>query len=230
MCACYYHLRRKGNLRDGQEHLSPRASGLGISLSPAAGVPTLPDVITELGMVPAEGVLSRGLRRGQHVGGGGGGGGGGDMGKVGGGFLEDLRWQERLARGREATRSASRDTCSRNCLASESSTRRVDRAGTVGADTSIILSAISVRFSRVVAGSAEASTILTLGGNRWRNSSRRNELVSVPAPSLSPSSCCILLSNCVGFRSPNSSPLINCWSLRCSDAAVRLMSCAFQVS
>ena len=64
MCACYYHLHRKGDLRDGRERLSPRASSLGISLSPAAGVPTLPDVITELGMVPAEGVLSRGLRRG----------------------------------------------------------------------------------------------------------------------------------------------------------------------
>ena len=140
-------------------------------------------------------------------------------------FLEELRWREQLAQGREATRSASRDTCSHNCLTSESSTRGVDRAATVGADTSIILSAISARFSRVVAGSAEASTILTLGGNH-----RRNELASVPAPSLSLRSCCILLSNCVGFRSPNSSPLINCWSLRYSDADVRLMSCAFWVS
>ena len=69
MCACYYHLRRKGDFRDGQERLSPRASGLGVFLSPAAGVPTLPGVITELGMVPAEGVLSRGLSRGWRVGG-----------------------------------------------------------------------------------------------------------------------------------------------------------------
>ena len=73
MCACYYHLRRKGDLRDGRERLSPRASGLGVFLSPAAGVPTLPGVITELGMIPAEGVLSRGLSRGWRVGGGGGG-------------------------------------------------------------------------------------------------------------------------------------------------------------
>ena len=77
MCACYYHLRRKGDLRDGRERLSPRASGLGVFLSPAAGVPTLLGVITELGMVPAKGVLSRGLSQGWHVGGGGGGGGGG---------------------------------------------------------------------------------------------------------------------------------------------------------
>ena len=149
---------------------------------------------------------------------------------AGGRFLEELRWQERLARGREATRSASRDTCSRNCLTSKSSTCGVDRAATVGADTSIILSAILARFSRDVAGSAEVNTILTLGGNRWRNSSRRNKLASILAPNLSPSSCCILLSNCMGFRSPNSLPLINCWSFRCSDAAVHLMSCVFRVS
>ena len=70
MCACYYHLRRKGDLRDGRERLSPRVSGLGVFLSPAAGVPTLLGVITELGMVPAKGVLSRGLSQGWRVGGG----------------------------------------------------------------------------------------------------------------------------------------------------------------
>ena len=68
MCVCYYHLHRKGDLRDGREGLSPRASGLGVFLSPAAGIPTLPSIITELGMIPAEGVLGRGLRRGWHVG------------------------------------------------------------------------------------------------------------------------------------------------------------------
>ena len=73
MCACYYHLRRKGDLRDGRERLLPRVSGLGVFLSPAAGVPTLLGVITELSMVPAKGVLSRGLSQGWRVGGGGGG-------------------------------------------------------------------------------------------------------------------------------------------------------------
>ena len=68
VCACYYHLRRKGDLRDSREHLSPRASGLGVFLSPVAGIPTLPGVITKLGMIPAEGILGRGLRRGWHVG------------------------------------------------------------------------------------------------------------------------------------------------------------------
>ena len=38
---------------------------------------------------------------------------------AGGRFLEELRWQERLAQGREATRSGSQDTCLRNCLTSD---------------------------------------------------------------------------------------------------------------
>ena len=34
----------------------------------------------------------------------------------------------------------------------------------------------------------------------------------------------------MGFLSPSSSPASNCWSLRCSEAAVRLMSSALRVS
>ena len=36
--------------------------------------------------------------------------------------------------------------------------------------------------------------------------------------------------SCVSFLSPSSSPLMCCWSLRCSEAAVHLMSSAFSLS
>ena len=149
---------------------------------------------------------------------------------AGGRVLDRVRRREWWARDREATRSASRETSSRSCLTLELSTLAVDMAATDWVETSMVLSAISARFSRVVEGSAEANTILTFGGNRWRKSSRRNEFASVLVPSFSPSNYCIFRNNWFGLRSPNSSPLINCCSLRCSDAAVRLMSCAFKVS
>ena len=35
--------------------------------------------------------------------------------------------------------------------------------------------------------------------------------------------------SCVGFLSPSSSPLMSCWSLRCSETALRLMSSTFNL-
>ena len=101
-----------------------------------------------------------------------------------------------------------------------------DTAAIVGMATSKTLCHVR-SLSRVMEASAEASTILA--GNLWRKSSRRKVFVSA-VPSLSPRSCCILLSSWVGFLSPSSSPLINCCNFLCSEAAVRLMSCALRVS
>ena len=60
-------------------------------------------------------------------------------------------------------------------------------------------------------------------GRRWKNSWRR-KAISV-ASALSPKSCCMRRKSCVGLRSPRSTSLSNCWSLRCSEAAVRLTNC-----
>ena len=103
-------------------------------------------------------------------------------------------------------------------------------ADTEGVATSITLSASSASLSRVRDSSVEANTMRTLAGRRWRKSSRRNVPSLSGAPVLSPNSCCILRSSCVGLRSLNSSVLKSCWSLRCSEAAVRLISCVFRVS
>ena len=95
---------------------------------------------------------------------------------------------------REATSSARRPTSSRNCCISEgpvSETALID-----GVATSMTLSAMSARRLRSIAGSAEARTIRTLGGRRWRNSSRRKAAESADVPSLSPNSCCIRRSSC----------------------------------
>ena len=106
----------------------------------------------------------------------------------------------------------------------------VDVAATVGGmATSMILSAMSASLGRSVVASAEARTIRTLAGRRCRKSSFRNAL-SVVGPRWSPSSCCIRRRSWVGFLSPSSSPLISCWSLRCSEAAVRFISSALRVS
>ncbi len=99
-----------------------------------------------------------------------------------------------------------------------------ETAATEGMATSIILSAISANLSRVVPSGVDASTILTFWGNLCKNNSRKNELST---PGRSPISCCILRSNCVGIRSPNSSPVNSCCSLHCPDRAVRLVSCSF---
>ena len=96
--------------------------------------------------------------------------------------------------------------------------------------TSMTLSVMSARRCRSIDASAEARTILTLGGSRCRKSSRRNVLASADVPSLSPSSCCMWRRSCVGLRSPSSSPLMSCCSFRCSEAAVRLVSSALSVS
>ena len=99
-------------------------------------------------------------------------------------------------------------------------------AETVGVATSITLSAMSASLLRLMEVSVEARTIRTLGGRRRRKISRRKVLASADVPSLSPRSCCIRRSSSVGLRSPSSSPLISCCSLRCSEAAVRLISSA----
>ena len=128
-----------------------------------------------------------------------------------------------------------RATSTRSCPISVARSEAVLVAATVsvdvggaggGAETSIILSAISASFSRVVEAGVEANTIRTLGGKHCKNSSCRNEL-SI-RPEWFPSSCCILRRSWVGFRSPNSSPVKSCWSFRCSEAVVRLVSCSLR--
>ena len=81
---------------------------------------------------------------------------------------------------REATRSARRVTSARSCLTSEGSVSEM--AETVGAATSMTLSAMSASLWSSMFLSAEARTIRTLGDSRCRNSSRRKEFASVPAP------------------------------------------------
>ena len=97
-----------------------------------------------------------------------------------------------------------------------------------GAATSTTLSANWARFSKLLVSGLEASTMRTFAGKCWRNSSRRKELSMAPA--LSPNSCCIRLRSCVGLRSPNSSALNSCCRRRCSEAAVRCISCCLSVS
>ena len=101
---------------------------------------------------------------------------------------------------------------------------------TVVVDTSMTLSAMSASLLRSIVVFAEARTILTFGGKRCRNNSLRKELESAEVPNLSPRSCCIRRrSNCIGLRSPSSSPLMSC-NFRCSEAAVRLTNSAFRTS
>ena len=47
-------------------------------------------------------------------------------------------------------------------------------------------------------------------------------------PAASPSSCCIWHKSCDGFLSPSSSTVKSCWRRRCSEAAVRWISCALR--
>ena len=78
----------------------------------------------------------------------------------------------------------------------------------MGAETFNTLSASSANLFYSMVTSVEART---LAGSRWRNNSRRKELLSAD-PNLSPRSCCIRRRSCVGLRSPSSSPLFNCCS------------------
>ena len=105
---------------------------------------------------------------------------------------------------------------------------RVFRAATEpeGAAISITLSAISASVDKAVLSGVEARTMRTLWGNLCKNSSCRND---GSIPGRSPTNCYIRQSNCVGFLSPNSSPVNSCGSRRCSDRAVRLVSCSFNV-
>ena len=97
-------------------------------------------------------------------------------------------------------------------------------------DTSMTLSAMSASLLKSIVVSAEARTILTFGGKRCRNNSLRKELESAEVPSLSPRSCCIRQSNCVGLWSPSSSPLMSCCNFHCSEAAVRLTNSVLRMS
>ena len=136
------------------------------------------------------------------------------------------RW-DRVAR--DATRSASRATTSRSCLTSEVSVWVLAIAEIVGVATFISLWAMSASLVRSMEASVEARTVRTFGGRRCRKSSRRKVLASADAPSLSPRSCYMRRSSCVGLRSPSSSPLMSCCSLCCSEAAVRLINSAVRV-
>ena len=129
---------------------------------------------------------------------------------------------------KEAASSARRPTSSCNCCISEgpvSETALID-----GIAASMTLLAMSARRLRSIVGLAEARTIRTLDRRRWRNSSRRKAAESADVLSLSPNSCCMRCSSCVGLRSPSSSLLMSCWSLRCSEVAVRLTSSVFRMS
>ena len=137
--------------------------------------------------------------------------------------LDELLHRDRVVR--EATRSARRATSSRSCLTSEVS----EISATLVVATSITLSAMSASLLRSMEASVEARTTWMLGGRHCKNNSRRYEFASADLPSLSPRSCCICLSSCVGLQSPSSSPLMSCWSLCCSDAAVRFMSSALSL-
>ena len=126
---------------------------------------------------------------------------------------------------REVTSSVSRDTSVRR---SSTSLEGCVIEAMEGGAASRTLSARVARSSRLSAAPEEASTIRTLGGRRWRNSSRRRGPSVVAA--LSPSNCCIRRRSCVGRRSPNSTELKSYCSLRCSGTAVRAMSCCLRVS
>ena len=82
---------------------------------------------------------------------------------------------------RELTRSARRVTSARSFSMSASGLVR-ETAETVGAATSMTLSAMSASLAKSVVSSAEARTIRTFGGRRWRNSSLRKLLLSAVAP------------------------------------------------
>ena len=135
---------------------------------------------------------------------------------------------------RDSTRDARWATSSRRCVISEES--RVveelllvcDTTATVCVATSITLSAMSASQPSSIDVSAEARTILTLGGSLWRNNCRRKEF-EFGELSLSWRSCCMCRNSCVGFLVPNSSPLMSCCSFRCSEAAVHLTSWAFRM-
>ena len=89
------------------------------------------------------------------------------------------------------------------------------------------LSARVASSSRLFASPEGASTMRTLGGMRWRKSSQRRGLLVAAE---SPSNCCIRWSSCVGRRSPNSMELKRRCNPRCSETAVRAMSCCLRVS
>ena len=116
------------------------------------------------------------------------------------------------------------DTSCRSCLNSVS----VFTLDTDGVATSTILSASWASSSRLPLFGVEASAIRTFEGGRCRNNSCRK------APSvllaLSPRSCCMRRNSCDGVRSPNSSALNNCCNRHCSEAAVLLVSCSFNLS
>ena len=65
-----------------------------------------------------------------------------------------------------------------------------ETAATVEEETSTTLSAMSASLARSVVPSAEARTMRTFAGSRWRKSSLRNAL-STDGPRWSPRSCCI---------------------------------------
>ena len=102
-------------------------------------------------------------------------------------------------------------------------------AAMVGVATSATLSA---SFVRLVAVSAEARTILTFAGSRCRNCSFKEGVIVCSSPKviseklLHPTEKLSWLA----VAKLNSSPLMSCCSLCCSEAAVLLTSSALSVS
>ena len=125
---------------------------------------------------------------------------------------------------------SSRDTSVRSCSISDAGTEGAEdeTTETEGTATSIILSAISASLSRMVESEVEAKTILMFDCSRCRKSSLKNDPSVTPGQS--PRSCCIVRRSCVSLLPPWSAVVNNCWSLRCSEAAVLRASCALRVA
>ena len=135
-----------------------------------------------------------------------------------------LGWRELMSRRNSATSSRSWATSRLG------GSGGVETEDTVGAATSIILSAMTARLSMDKSSPVEASTIRTLLGRHCRKSSLSKELSDGSVGAESPISCCILRSNWVGLRSPSCSAWNRSCRRRWAEAAVRCICWAFRVS
>ena len=100
-----------------------------------------------------------------------------------------------------------------------------ETASTVGVATSTILSAKSASLERSVMVSAEARTMWTFTGSRWRKS-----LFSGVVLKWSPSNHFMWRRSWVGLWSSSSSPLMSCCNFLYSDMAVHFISSALSMS
>ena len=118
------------------------------------------------------------------------------------------------------------DWAGRTCVGLEGRGVTLLLATERGDATSINLSAKSAKCWMSIVSEQEANTTLTLLGNRCRN----NSFSILSSKAESPSNCRIRRRSCEGFLSPSSSGMSS-WCRRfCSDALVRLISSAFNLS